>query len=78
MICDPAMDDGLLQVDCGLLDEHNQPWVNTCPEIHVEVKGLAALVGLDHGDLMREVEPHSDHCCVKAVEPDCPHSAHGQ
>lgn len=65
LTCDSAMDDGLLQVDCWLLDEHEQPWVNTCPEIHVEVEGPAALVGLDHGDFMREVDPHANHCSMK-------------
>lgn len=63
--CDPAMDDGLMQVDCWLLDAYRQPWVHTSPEIRIRVEGNGRLIGLDHGDFMREIDPHSPCCTVK-------------
>lgn len=63
--CDPAMDEGLLQVDCWMLDEYDQPWVNTSPDVYIKVDGPASLIGLDHGDFMRKVDPGSHLCSVK-------------
>lgn len=63
--CDPASDDNLLQVDCMLLDEYKQPWVQTAPEIHIRVEGPATLIGLDNGDFMHEFDPHSNICKLK-------------
>ena len=65
LTCDPAADEGLLQIDCQLLDKHGQPWVHGNPEAQIRVAGPASLVGLDSGDFMRDFDPRSDRCVMK-------------
>ena len=65
LTCDPAMDDGLMQVDCWLLDAYHQPWVQTSPEIRITVEGGGRLIGVDSGDFMREFDPRNPCCAVK-------------
>ena len=65
LIPDPAADGGLIQVDCWVLDAYRQPWVNTSPEIRIRVEGNGRLIGLDHGDFMRQTDPRSPRCAVK-------------
>lgn len=57
-------DDGVVAVEAWILDEHDQPWTQSAPEVRFTVSGQATLLGIDNGDFMNEYDPHSDRCPV--------------